>query len=70
MKGTKGKKEGDLVEGGETEIVSATVVGLNQMHLSEVEPRDVPRTLPPPLSFFVPESPRSPQKAGERNMVK
>lgn len=80
MKGTKGKKEGDLVEGRETEIVSATVVGLNEMHLSEVEPRDVPREeetrpsllplSPPPLSFFVPESPRRPEKAGERNMVK
>jgi len=64
------------VEGRETERVSATVVGLNEMHLSEVEPRDVPReeeTRPSllPLSLLLPspslfpnpqEDPKKPEK--------
>jgi len=46
-----------------------SVVGLNEMHLSEVETRFCRPLLSSPSSL-VPESPRSPEKAGERNMVK
>ena len=55
------------MEGGERDRV--TVVGLNEMHLSEVEPRDVlPLSLPLPLPLSSRESPRSPPKKPEKEI--